>query len=762
MAEIICSAHFHANFSFNMSSMRGYHMFLAFCLILLNFGSLQCLVLRQVDERHVRQLHLASPAGNSLANTNASNPEGNLSSSMNIASTPASESLYGASAEPSGRSLNRTTTVKTTLPTILHVHNPLEHSNIDAFASTSLEIVAESKRQISLKGPDEKRDKYGTQEALIATVVTIPDLLVEDDTLSSSAKETVDGGGGEGNLDGDLFAPGTRVDPSDNPQVTIPKVINSFPATSSSNLLKNPFLPTSPPVDLTKGSDGSSFPTIWMGTDAIPESRLLPADASLNLEGEHSENQGHFKGILSTTMMAPAGLLLSDEWDDTKLEPSSQAKAMHLLKINQPQIVQPTGQEDDDVKKDLSPRLLETTAKGSKDNQNGSGQIPVQVEESTNTSLNLGYTIDPSEKVGAQSESPVENVDPTVIIRSRLFSETVTTTDATKSDVFQTLRHQLKGTATAFPDAATVPSPVISGGLPTQKIIESQNVMEKEIELATQISTVSSTSQLLRILETVAPTVSPPSTHLPAKMVEVEEPVTLLENKEIISVAYIPATLADLRVPTEMTVGTMETMTSLPSLASSTRQTTVLAAHRITTASTYGLERLESEEEEEEEEEDEEEEEEEEEEMDEDEEENDDDREPNLIDENLDDADLSSFTVPGETSQEPLEGLESPAGELSGIAYHVPNAIEWEQQNQGLVRSWMEKLKDKAGYMSGMLVPVGVGIAGALFILGALYSIKIMNRRRRNGFKRHKRKQREFNSMQDRVMLLADSSEDEF
>lgn len=46
----------------------------------------------------------------------------------------------------------------------------------------------------------------------------------------------------------------------------------------------------------------------------------------------------------------------------------------------------------------------------------------------------------------------------------------------------------------------------------------------------------------------------------------------------------------------------------------------------------------------------------------------------------------------------------------------------------------------QAGYMSGMLVPVAVGIAGALFILGALYSIKIMNRRRRNGFKRHRRK----------------------
>ncbi|XP_034289329.1 armadillo-like helical domain-containing protein 4 isoform X1 [Pantherophis guttatus] len=755
MTEIICSAHFHANFSLNMSSVRGYHTFLAFCLILLNFGSLQCLVLRQGDERHERQLHLASPAGNSLADTNASNPEGNFSSSMNIASASASESLYGASVEPSKRSLNRATTVKTTLPTILHVHNPSEHSDTDAFASTGLKIAAESERKISLNGPNEKPDKNGTQEALIATVVTIPDLLVEDDTLSS-AKETVEGGGGEGKLDGDQFTLGSleesaHVDPSDNPQVVIPKVIISFPATpTSSNLFKNPFLPTSPPVDLTKGSDGNSFPTIWMGTDAATEPRSLPADASLNLEGEISENQGPLKGILSPTTMATAGLLLSDEWDDTKLEPSSQAKAMHPLKINQPQIAQPTGQENDDVKKDPSPRLLATTAKGSKDNQNGSGQIPMQVEESANTSLNLAHTIDPSEKVGSQSESPGENVDPTVIIRSRLFPETITTTDATKSDVFQTLRHQLRGTATAFPGTATVPSP----GLPTQKTTESQNVMEKEIELATQISTVSSTAQLLRILETVAPTGSPPSTHLPVKMVAVKEPVTLLENEEIISVTYIPATVADLRVPAEMT---------LPSLASSTRQTTVLAAHRITTASTYGLERLESEEEEEEEEEEEDEEEEEEEEdMDEDEEENDVDREPSLIDENLDDADLSSFTVPGETSQEPLEGLESPAGELSGISYHVPNAIEWEQQNQGLVRSWMEKLKDKAGYMSGMLVPVGVGIAGALFILGALYSIKIMNRRRRNGFKRHKRKQREFNSMQDRVMLLADSSEDEF
>ncbi|XP_041131336.1 armadillo-like helical domain-containing protein 4 [Polyodon spathula] len=83
-------------------------------------------------------------------------------------------------------------------------------------------------------------------------------------------------------------------------------------------------------------------------------------------------------------------------------------------------------------------------------------------------------------------------------------------------------------------------------------------------------------------------------------------------------------------------------------------------------------------------------------------------------------------------------------------------------RNQGLVRSWVETVRDKAGYVLGMLAPVGIGIVGALFILGALYSIKIMHRKRRSGFKRQRRKHGEMSNRQDRVMLLADSSEDEF
>ncbi|XP_018619610.1 armadillo-like helical domain-containing protein 4 [Scleropages formosus] len=116
-----------------------------------------------------------------------------------------------------------------------------------------------------------------------------------------------------------------------------------------------------------------------------------------------------------------------------------------------------------------------------------------------------------------------------------------------------------------------------------------------------------------------------------------------------------------------------------------------------------------------------------------------------------------------EESQEDTEETPTPAPHAySHVPYHLYSNSIWVQRHQGLVRSWVEKIRDKAGYVSGMLAPVGIGVAGALFILGALYSIKVMHRKRRSSFKHQRRKHRETTSRQDRVMLLADSSEDEF
>ncbi|KAK5853168.1 hypothetical protein PBY51_006982 [Eleginops maclovinus] len=99
----------------------------------------------------------------------------------------------------------------------------------------------------------------------------------------------------------------------------------------------------------------------------------------------------------------------------------------------------------------------------------------------------------------------------------------------------------------------------------------------------------------------------------------------------------------------------------------------------------------------------------------------------------------------------------------------IPPPPLWVQRNQGLMRSWLELIREKAGYVSGMLAPVGIGITGALLIVGALYSIRMIHRKRRNSFKHQRRKVRQpeqprepGTSRQDQAMLLADSSEDEF
>ncbi|XP_035473338.2 uncharacterized protein LOC118290089 isoform X3 [Scophthalmus maximus] len=170
--------------------------------------------------------------------------------------------------------------------------------------------------------------------------------------------------------------------------------------------------------------------------------------------------------------------------------------------------------------------------------------------------------------------------------------------------------------------------------------------------------------------------------------------------------------------------------TTGPSLSSfqHSRTTVTMAAHQPVHKSRSGLEEMESEEEQGEDEED----------------ENSEESVEEESDEDLTDTPKTSSTPPPYSL--------------------IPPPPVWVQRNQGLMRSWVELIREKAGYASGMLAPVGIGITGALLIVGALYSIRMIHRKRRNSFKHQRRKQpREpGTSRQDQAMLLADSSEDEF
>ncbi|XP_032398481.1 uncharacterized protein armh4 isoform X2 [Etheostoma spectabile] len=137
---------------------------------------------------------------------------------------------------------------------------------------------------------------------------------------------------------------------------------------------------------------------------------------------------------------------------------------------------------------------------------------------------------------------------------------------------------------------------------------------------------------------------------------------------------------------------------------------------------------------------------------------------------------MESEEEPDENSEESVEEeseedlTETPKTFSTQPPYSpIPPPPVWVQRNQGLMRSWVELIREKAGYVSGMLAPVGIGITGALLIVGALYSIRMIHRKRRNSFKHQRRKVRQpeqprepGTSRQDQAMLLADSSEDEF
>nr|XP_055159847.1 armadillo-like helical domain-containing protein 4 isoform X2 [Nyctereutes procyonoides] len=436
---------------------------------------------------------------------------------------------------------------------------------------------------------------------------------------------------------------------------------------------------------------------------------LTTSEYTLSVEPETDRLPGATGVTVSVSTAVPAASDLSDEWDDTKLESVSQIKTPTLGDNIETQV----GMEMSQTAQEIDNDPMEGMEEGKPVTEAADVALGLSEGEAhLGTALLMAHGEERSSAVTDQNSfiptSPMEDRKVSVV---SLFQDTADFMESTKeNDPMFFLETTVP--ISEYESEAHQPLGNTLKDIITQEMTTAVQEPEATLSLATQ-------EQQVSTLEVAG------------------------ENGNTEEGKDSPFTTSGVPAVTQLS-------RRWEPLSTTVSTTAVPLSFEVTSALEEGEEDEDEEDEEEEEEEEE------------DEEEDEEDKEGETLDESLDgDAELPGFTLPGITSQEP--GLEQEnLGPLEGATYQVPDAIEWEQQNQGLVRSWMEKLKDKAGYMSGMLVPVGVGIAGALFILGALYSIKVMNRRRRNGFKRHKRKQREFNSMQDRVMLLADSSEDEF
>ncbi|XP_068256182.1 armadillo-like helical domain-containing protein 4 [Nyctibius grandis] len=756
---LVSLADFWAHLSSAMSELIGFSICVVTCSILLLSFSPPCLVSQQLEERDMTKVQHGPWAGNGV--------EDERTSMLNLKNNPChseqavSEGPCGVSAKPSGMPFSEAFTAEGETQPVGPSH-VIPGSQVLGAHISATAVGAVDKEEL---GPlTSELDEDGAFKAMLTTAVTVLNPAVQEESVGET---TTEGGVEEEHSSAGLSAnplSGTAVEeevaesslhPSAVPQPMLHPSSPSWEMASDHPVIPTPqaySTPQTSEVGTPQARKVSLLKSLAMQASMAAKRPLTVTEASLPLEAGTGVRQGELPTTAGTVTILPMDTVPTD-WDDTKLGDISQGGSVSNEEVTEDlgttepsQTPQGSVEEEEDATRVLpSPASPPPTPELAKETNY---TTPEQGEESLAASTGSTVTLHTANPMGVDMAdlNSLENINvvPTEEGKSIPPSQTeaAVVTD-TQSDLSPTLESSWKGvtqevtTAAQEADAAMSVVTLVPGA--TQGTGAASFPQENSGE-DTQMPTVPSATQML-----VTTGTSSMANTLDVE--DITDVVLVTSEKAVPAPGDLSATQSG---QTEEPSSSTVVLVTPASVASSVRRTALPPVRRISTAVTYGLDRLESEEGEEEDEEEEEEEDEE-------------DKDIDSMDESMEgDTELPGFTLPGETSQESIAGLENSVAQLDGVSYQVPDTIKWEQQNQGLVRSWMEKLKDKAGYMSGMLVPVGVGIAGALFILGALYSIKIMNRRRRNGSKRHKRKQREFNSMQDRVMLLADSSEDEF
>ncbi|XP_063097599.1 armadillo-like helical domain-containing protein 4 isoform X2 [Cavia porcellus] len=752
IAGIVSSANFCAHFSSTMSRSAALHLGLAFGSFLFLSFATQCLAFPQREQEQPERIGAGDLENSSM--TPEQTPQ-----------LPSSEDAIIAPPEPSAVSLNKILlSSKETQPTRAGL---LQSGSAGLYTAAELEVPAGEdtfgSSQLEGLSAESKLSKAMLTTTLPAAASLSPD---EEEPLSSSRSQPFGEGTTEAAqsfltyVDNQLFASenqkGGSLGPTPSSCMDTEEMQTSSSRMEKLEAATDQRTPTFPgaestadtvPRSLTPNGEKTSQMTADSTQATATQHLLVPtAVYTLSVELETDSLLGAAESTVRVSSTVPATSVLSEEWDETKLESGSQTRAP---KGDSPEVTEvvevalglPEGEAL------LGPALPTSQ---------GDMRFPAATQASSSAPMSLLGGPELSQESVFQGAEGV--MDSTKEESTELLGKTTASASEYQSEADRLRGHMLKDIIIQeMTTAAQEPS-----ASPLFEMQEQVSALEvprvhgdREEATATEapspVSDAPGVTQLSRGWGPLATEASTAVTPLSPEVIPAAEgfmDAVTLPNEEFIPVRGFSMTPA----------GMVEEETGsflAPSAPEASSEGTLPFRSSASIAPSYGLEQLESEEGEDDEDEEDEEDE------DEEEEEDEEDKDTDSLDESFDsDTELPGFTLPGVTSQEP--DLERGMGDpLRGATYQVPDAIEWEHRNQGLVRSWMEKLKDKAGYMSGMLVPVGVGIAGALFILGALYSIKVMNRRRRNGFKRHKRK-REFNSMQDRVMLLADSSEDEF
>ncbi|KAL6031198.1 hypothetical protein STEG23_018570 [Scotinomys teguina] len=459
--------------------------------------------------------------------------------------------------------------------------------------------------------------------------------------------------------------------------------------------------PRTEKVETDTAKRTTAFPGVESTTDTEPDGERLSekqadnaqtpatthlvanAENILNIDPTAESLLGDLKVTVSVSTAVPVSSVPSDEWDDTKFESVSQTRTPDSGDNIETQVrtEPPHGMPESFEGNEGSPTYTDVNkvTPGMPEGETSLGTaLVIELEEERSPVFTHQIFWTPT----SVTEDPeVSSVNPfpsargltvsTLEDRSMLLSKNAVSTSQYESETPQALGNELKDITQEMTMATQEPDPTLP--VVTQENIEvlrGSGETEEGMPSPSPMSTDVGATELSRRWESLATPastiVSPLSLEVTSSMEDLMDTITG-PNEEFIQVLGSPMT------PPAMTV---EAPTVSPAFQSEGR--TIQSISHPNTAASYGLEQLESEEAEDEEDEEDEEEEDEE-------EEDEEDKEADSLYKDLDsDTELPGFTLPGITSQKP--DVEPGSMTLLEVAtYQVPETMEWEQQNQGLV-----------------------------------------------------------------------------
>ncbi|OXB72190.1 UNVERIFIED_CONTAM: hypothetical protein H355_016592 [Colinus virginianus] len=677
--------------SVHISSAMSRSVGFSFCVvtscILLLSSSPPCLASPLLEDRDTTKAQYGSWAGNGVEDERTSMP--NIINKLGVSEQTLFEEPSGVPAKPSGMPLNEGFTAEREMRPVSPSHSFLSSQSLDV-STTMPGVLAAVEEELS--PTKSELNENGDFKAMLTTAVTTLSPPEQEEPINKATTEGCEVGQSSASL---LATPPSvtaaageemgwsSLYPSAAPQPQSEQVPTSQPSTPSlgraSDYLIIPTaqaLSESFEVGMPEANTGSALRLLASQGATAANHPLVSTGPYLHLGADIGVEQGELPTAVSTAFSLPADSVPSD-WDDTKLGSTSQGGSMHREEVGEDQVVTEASQiplgDMEEVEGDVT-RVLPSPASapptpGLAKEINCTSPAAVPGEDVLVTSTASSDVSLTGDLPGVDGLNSLENINMVTAEEKSIppsQPEVPVMTDITP-DLSSTLESSLEGftqevTTIAQEAAATLtavtllPAPAQGTGaasLPQETSGEDTQMLSAPG--ATQMLTAAGTSTVRTqsvedvVLVTGEKAVSSPDELLVTQSGQTEEP----SSKAMVLVT--PA-----------------------SVTSSVRRTALPAVRKISTAVTYGLDQLESEEAEEEEEDEEEEEEEEE-------EEDEEDKEIDSMDESMEgDTELPGFTLPGETSQEPIAGLENPAAQLSGVSYQVPDTIEWEQQNQGL------------------------------------------------------------------------------